>query len=89
MNWWHWSNDTRAPAAALAKVNQGLAELDRQIEQTGFHYAPLNPVFRMFIFAKENIVGSDAISLASQMRTNYQVLSDRCRSLGAYYYSVC
>jgi ADP-heptose:LPS heptosyltransferase len=80
--------DVRAPAAELGRVNQALAELDRQIEQTGFHYAPLNPVSRMFIFGKENIVGSDALSLASQMRTNYQALNERCKSLGAYYYSV-
>jgi len=69
--------DQRAPAAELGRVNKELSELDRAIEQSGFHHPPLGPLTRMFVFGKENIVGSDPISLASQMREQYLALERR------------
>ncbi len=77
--------DPHAPPAELGRVNKALSELDREIEQTGFHYPPLGPLTRMFIFAKENIVGTDALSLASQMRGHYQALERRGRKLDWYF----
>lgn len=76
--------DPRAPAAELGKVNASLSELDRNIEQIGFHNAPLGPVTRMFVFAKENIAGTDVHDLASQMSRIYQDLGRRARKFGQY-----
>lgn len=78
-------NDLRAPASELGAVNAKLSELDRHIEQIGFHHQPLGPVTRMFVFAKENIVGTEALDLASQMEVIYGDLERRCRKLGIYY----
>ena len=69
----------------LREINEGLAELDRVIEELGFHYAPMGALAKMFIFAKENLKGSDALDLASQMGGIYQDLARRCRKLGTYY----
>lgn len=77
--------DTRAPAADLGRVNNELSELDRTIEELGFHHGPLGPVTRMFVFAKEHLSGTDAIDLASQMDRVYRDLSRRCSKLGLYH----
>ncbi len=69
----------------LKRTNEQLSDLDRNIEQIGFHFGHLGPVTRMFIFAKENIVGTDAISLASQMKEHYRTLERRCIKLYQYY----
>src|SRR5262249_12311040 len=79
--------DERAPGQALGAVNSKINELDRRIEETGFHHPPLGPVTRMFIFAKENLLGSDALSLASQMQSIYADLGRRSKKLSAYYNS--
>lgn len=76
--------NVRAPAADLGKVNSALSELDRSIEQIGFHNGPLGPLTRMFVFAKENIAGTDARELASQMSRIYQDLGRRARKFGEY-----
>ena len=76
--------DPRAPAAALHQVNRALAEGDRQIEQIGFHFPYLGPLSRMFVFAKENLCGSEALDLASQMGSVYEDLIRRGHKL-AYY----
>ena len=78
--------DVHSTAASLGRVNKALSELDRQIEQIGYHYQYFGPLTRMFIFSKENISGTDAIELASQMRVHYQSLERRGRQL-AYFYS--
>lgn len=80
--------DVHAPARRLSEVNQLLGELDRRIEQVGYHHFPLGPLTRMFIFAKENISGTDALQLASQMGVIYQDLERRGRKLSHYYHSV-
>lgn len=74
-----------SPTQELRAVNESLTEIDRDIEQTGYHYSHLGPVTRMFIFAKENIVGTDPISLASQMKAHYQKLAVRCHKLNSYF----
>jgi ADP-heptose:LPS heptosyltransferase len=74
-----------APPSDLKKTSEKLTELDRNIEQMGFHYGHLGPVTRMFIFSKENILGSDAVDLASQMRGHYEKLLRRCEKLTSYY----
>lgn len=66
--------DERAPASALKSINTEIAELDREIEVLGFNNGPLGALTRMFVFAKENIQGTDALDLASQMRSIYQDL---------------
>ena len=77
--------DVKSDPQDLRRVNDELTEIDREIEQTGFHFSHLGPVTRMFIFSKENIVGTDPISLASQMKEHYQRLSERCLKLNSYF----
>jgi ADP-heptose:LPS heptosyltransferase len=77
--------DVRSPAADLGRVNGEISELDREIEQLGFHYGPLGPLTRMFVFAKENLAGTDAIELASQMKRVYQDLERRCEKFASYH----
>ncbi|MBX7144825.1 MAG: glycosyltransferase family 9 protein [Oligoflexia bacterium] len=78
-------SDVRVPAQKLGAVNAQIVEVDRRIEQVGFHHPPLGPVTRLFCFAKENLSGTDALSLASQMKTNYDDLARRCQKLSAWY----
>jgi ADP-heptose:LPS heptosyltransferase len=77
--------DVRAPASKLSQVNTELAELDRKIEELGFHYGAFGPLSRMFLFAKENLKGSDAFDLASQMDSIYRDLSRRCERFEVFY----
>jgi ADP-heptose:LPS heptosyltransferase len=78
--------DARSPASKLNKVNSDLADLDRYIEELGFHHSALGPLTRMFLFAKENLKGSDVLDLASQMDSAYRDLSRRCEKFGKYYH---
>jgi hypothetical protein len=39
----------------------------------------------MFIFAKENLKGTDPLDLASQMNRAYQDLERRCVRFGSFY----
>jgi len=80
--------DTNSAPKLLGEVSEQLNELDRTIEQTGFHFAALGPVTRMFVFAKENISGTDALELASQMAGVYSDLERRSFKLSSYYNSV-
>ena len=77
--------DPSSPGKAMTEVTQKLGELDREIEQRGFHYPPLGPLTRMFIFAKENLSGSEALDLASQMKAIYEDLKRRGTKLGQFY----
>jgi ADP-heptose:LPS heptosyltransferase len=78
-------SDTRAPATALREVSDRLANIDKSIEALGFHHPELGPLTRMFIFAKENISGSDTASLASQMGDIYANLARRGLKLSNFY----
>jgi ADP-heptose:LPS heptosyltransferase len=73
-----------SPGAELGTVNAELSELDRNIEKIGYYYAHLGPVTRMFIFAKENLSGSDPVDLSSQMGGIYSDLARRCQKLVGY-----
>ena len=77
--------DRNAPGRLLGEVNDQISELDRRIEDIGYHYSHLGPLSRMFIFAKENISGTEALDLASQTGGLYQDLERRSMKLGAYY----
>jgi len=70
-------SDPRSNVKNMGMVNLALSDLDRRIEHTGFNYAHLGPLTRMFVFAKENLSGTDALALASQMLTVYQSLERR------------
>jgi ADP-heptose:LPS heptosyltransferase len=72
-------------ALQLKNINQEISELDRSIEELGFNFGPLGSLTRMFVFAKENLQGSDALELASQMKSIYQDLERRCQKFAAYY----
>jgi ADP-heptose:LPS heptosyltransferase len=76
--------DVHAPGRLLGELNTKVAELDRKIEQSGFHYSQLGPLTRMFVFAKENLSGTDPLDLASQMNRVYQDLERRCGKFGGY-----
>lgn len=69
----------------LGETSEDLTELDRHIEQLGYHHSHLGPLTRMFIFNKENISGTDASGLASQMMGVYQALERRSGKLEQYY----
>jgi ADP-heptose:LPS heptosyltransferase len=77
--------DVRAPGAELRRVNADLAELDRSIEELGFNYDPIGSLAKMFLFAKENLAGSDPLSLASQMESIYGDLGRRCEKFNNFY----
>jgi ADP-heptose:LPS heptosyltransferase len=77
--------DVRSSGRALVGVNEQLSALDRRIEEIGFNFGPLGPLTRMFIFAKENLSGSDPMALASNMGTIYGDLIRRGNKLAAYY----
>jgi ADP-heptose:LPS heptosyltransferase len=77
--------DVRGSGRALVGVNEQLSNLDRRIEEIGFNFSHLGPLARMFIFAKENISGTDALELASQMGTIYRDLARRCTKFSDYY----
>ncbi|RIL12541.1 MAG: hypothetical protein DCC75_00265 [Proteobacteria bacterium] len=76
--------DPRSSPKALADTNSQLTVIDREIEQLGYHFGHLGPLTRMFIFAKENLSGSEAISLASQMGDVYESLIRRGQKLQSY-----
>lgn len=77
--------DVRAPASTLNEANAAITDLDRRIEDLGYNHAPFGSLARMFIFAKENLQGSDALSLASQMDGVYRDLRRRCDKFRQYY----
>ena len=77
--------DKNASIQELSTTNNALSELDRNIEQIGYHFGYLGPLTRMFIFSKENISGTDPLSLASQMEKVYQDLARRGQKFSAYY----
>lgn len=77
--------DQSAPAAELGNSSDRLAEIDRNIEKLGFYNGPLGPLTRMFIFAKENLLGTEAFALASQMKQVYQDIIRRSGKLANYY----
>jgi hypothetical protein len=79
--------DVDSLPAQLKKVNGQISELDRDIEELGLTQGPLGPIARMFVFSKENLQGSDALELASQMKSIYQDLERRCQKFSAYYAS--
>lgn len=73
-----------ASGATLNELNDHLTQTDRKIEDLGFHYNHLGPLTRMFIFSKENISGTDAVELASQMKGHYASLFRRSHKLSRY-----
>ncbi len=77
--------DVTVPAAVLGEVSQRLTAIDNQIEGLGFQFGPLESLSRMFIFAKENLKGTDPLALASQMNRAYQDLERRCERFASYY----
>jgi len=76
--------DIHAPARALGELNQQLTELDRSLETLGFNYSYLGPLTRMFVFAKENLLGTEPLDLASQMGKVYEDLVRRSQKLACY-----
>ena len=80
-------SDMRVPASELGRINNELNEVDRDIESLGFNHPHLGPLSRMFCFAKENLSGTEALELASQMGGVYIDLKRRCEKLAQYYAS--
>lgn len=79
--------DSATTASQLKRINGEISDLDRNIEDLGLSCGPLGALSRMFVFAKENLQGSDALELASQMKSIYQDLERRCQKFAAYYAS--
>jgi len=80
--------DVHSPPRQLAVLTERLGELDKHIEYLGYHHSHLGPLTRMFVFAKENLSGSEALSLASQMGAVYEDLLRRGDKLSHYYQRV-
>ena len=76
--------DVSQRGSVLNELNDRLTEIDRVVEDIGFNHPHLGPLSRMFIFAKENLSGTDAIELASQMKDNYTNLARRGKKLAEY-----
>jgi ADP-heptose:LPS heptosyltransferase len=76
--------DVRSPTADMKRASISIEELDRGIEAMGFNCGPVGALAKMFLFAKENLSGSDPLSLASQMEGVYRDLSRRCLKFGQY-----
>lgn len=68
----------------MGTTTSALAEIDRKIEEVGFRYPPLGPATRMFVFGKENLSGSEALGLASQMGGVYESLINRTTKLNQF-----
>lgn len=77
--------DTRSAPQKLRDVSEALSALDVQIERTGFHYPELGLLTRMFVFGKENLCGTEALDLASQMGEIYRDLGRRSQKLAQYF----
>lgn len=77
--------DAATTANQFKKINGDISELDRYIEELGLTHGPFGALSRMFVFSKENLQGSDAIELASQMKSIYHDLERRCQKFAAYY----
>ncbi|RMD87404.1 MAG: glycosyltransferase family 9 protein [Candidatus Dadabacteria bacterium] len=80
--------DTSSPPSRLKECSALLEQIDHGIEQLGYHVPEAGLLTRMFIFAKENISGSEPLSLASQMSEVYSDLSRRGKKLMDYYHSI-
>jgi hypothetical protein len=78
-------SDSRSPASKLTTISTQIVELDREIEELGYHYSPFGSLTRMFVFAKENLKGSDPAALASQMDGIYRDLGRRCEKFRDFY----
>lgn len=76
--------DVNFPASRLAQINERMTALDREIEDIGFEQGSLGPLVRMFVFGKENLEGTDAVLLASQMGGVYSDLERRSKKLASY-----
>ena len=71
----------------LGEVTEKLNQVDREVEEIGLEYGHLGPLTRMFVFSKENLLGTDPLDLASQMGRVYQDLERRSGKLEEYYLS--
>jgi hypothetical protein len=80
--------DPHAPASSLRQLSANLSELDRSIEELGFQFTPFGSLTRMFVFGKENMSGTDPLSLASQMDSVYGDLGRWCQKFERYYQQV-
>ncbi|MFO0202078.1 MAG: glycosyltransferase family 9 protein, partial [Alphaproteobacteria bacterium] len=81
----HLILDARSPGSALQRINVEITDLDRSIEELGFHHGPIGSLAKMFLFSKENLSGSDPLTLASQMDGIYGDLGRRCERFGQFY----
>ena len=77
--------DPRSIAKRLGEVNEAISGTDVKIENLGFRHQHFEPVTRMFVFAKENLSGTDPIELASQMSRIYSDLKRRCEKFQFYF----
>jgi hypothetical protein len=72
----------------LGELNDALNDIDRQVEELGLTMNILGPLARMFIFARENLVGTDVMALSQQMKQAYIDLERRGGKLFSYYRDV-
>jgi ADP-heptose:LPS heptosyltransferase len=81
-------NDPSVSGPQLAELNGALNDIDRQVEELGLTMHILGPLARMFIFARENLEGTDVMVLGQQMKQAYIDLERRGEKLFGYYTQV-
>jgi len=81
-------NNPTTSGSQLSELNDALGAMDRQVEELGLTTYILGPLSRMFVFARENLEGTDVEVLGKQMKQVYVDLERRSEKLIGYYKKV-
>jgi ADP-heptose:LPS heptosyltransferase len=74
-------SDSSIAPSRFAELGASISDLDREVEEFGLVNPALCPITKMFVFDKENLIGTDAHELASQMKEVYSSLQIRAKTL--------
>ena len=78
-------SDASSPPHLLGEMAKKIELNDRAIEEVGLSYPELGVLTRVFVMEKQNIRGSDAGKVASEMVGLYQSLQRRSRLFERFY----
>ena len=81
------SDDSSLPGE-LSSLSDAISAIEQQIEDLGYQISLFGPVTRMFTIDKENLIGTEPLHLASQMRDVFSTLERRVIKLKDYYNEV-
>lgn len=71
--------NANSPVSVLAKVNEGIQEVDKKLEEVGLSSPLLGALIRIFLMEKDNLRGDDIALLASETKELYSNLARRGR----------